>query len=217
MRISIIASLFLLLTFSGISQRMVKIIPGVGAGELKLGMTKAQVQKLLGNDFRTETYVENMRSYTSNGVDFSIDSVPQFVLDFDEAIIFNKTPKNYPVYSIFFLNGKVNFFKLSTYVSSATLSESFAIDGIKLREKSEVARKKFGKDYLTRSYGDYEGHHIHYKKGMEVVYDDGILTVVSIFAADADYAGKIARRSERVKLLFKALIDEDEYEEEEEW
>jgi hypothetical protein len=219
MRLSIIAALILLFSFGSSGQRTVKVIPGVGAGELKLGMTKAQVNKLLGTNYHTETYLENMRSYFGLGEDFAIDSVPQFVLDFDEAIIFNKTPKNYPVYSIFFLNGKVNLIKLSTYVSPDSLSKAFSVDGVRLLEKSSVAKKKFGKDFIARAYRDYEGHHIYYKRGMEATYDNGKFTVVSIFTADADYLGKIQRRSERLKFLYEALqkADEEEEEEEDEW
>jgi hypothetical protein len=181
------------------------IIPGMGVGKIQLGMTIGEVVKLLGDYHQSHGYAEEMKEFKDQGNTFAIDSIPQFIIGFDKVIVYSPSPKDYPVFNMYFKNNSLVFFTLSSYSAKDQLLAKFALDnGIRFYDKKSACLKKMGDDYYNIHYGDYDGDHVYYKKGVELTYDKGKLTCIALFKRDENFLKLIADRSEAIKKEWSA-------------
>jgi hypothetical protein len=57
-----------------------------------------------------------MRTFKSYGNNFSIDSIPQFIIGFDSAASYSGSlPENWPIYSLYFKEHHLNYITVTTY------------------------------------------------------------------------------------------------------
>lgn len=197
-------SLFLLaalFALAGLAQKNVPILitPGVGVNNIKLGMSLKQVLAQLKGDPRGYSYESQLEAFASDGT--RIDSVMQYVLGFDTCIRYDgDLPEKMPVFGLYFLKNKLNFITVTSY--SATEEQIGLVklkNGLRFHDSMEDCGKKLAKSgYLNLGYGDYSGDHYYYTLGLEMVYDEGVLTAIGIYPVTKDFKDRIAAKSEQL-------------------
>ncbi|MBI3137167.1 MAG: hypothetical protein HYZ15_01140 [Sphingobacteriales bacterium] len=198
-------SLLLLAAFfalPGFAQKNAPILitPGVGVNNIKLGMTQKQVLALLKGDPRGYSYENQLEAFASDGT--RIDSVMQFVLGFDTCIRYDgNLPEKMPVFGLYFLKDKLNFITVTSYSAPEEQIRLVKLkNGLKFHDSMEDCGKKLAKsDYLNLGYGDYSGDHYYYTLGLEMVYDEGVLTAIGIYPVTRDFKARIAAKSEELQ------------------
>ena len=175
------------------------VTPGVGIGNLKLGMTESDVIKILKSKPLERTYMAEMKNYSTTGYNFSIDSMIVFVIGFDKALDYpSKLSTIYPIYNMYFKNDSLVYFTISSYSVGVAFAKSVIINSsIRLLDREKEVLKKM-KPYMKISYGEYDDF-VYYKEGIGLSFDAQKLTSVSMFKADELYLKKIESRSEIVK------------------
>ncbi len=181
------------------------ITPGVGIGALKLGMSEQAAADLLGGDLSWKSYMGEMRSFKSYGDHFSIDSIPQFVIGFDSAASYaGSLPKNWPVYSLYFLEHRLNYITVTTYGVEKDLAKKVVLkNGIRFFDDMNKCAAKMKTPYIPIRYDGYSGDHIYYKEGLEFTYDGNKLTTIGVFPFSADFKKWIAVGSATILQAFE--------------
>jgi hypothetical protein len=190
----------LCLSVAGISQKENSLIitPGVGIGNLKLGMSEKQALAILKSEVNWTGYKEQLKSFASDGT--NIDSVIQFVIGFDSCATFSQNPENMPVFSLYFNKHRLNFITVSSYTATEEQIEKVKLsNGLALYTPMEECVAKLGDEYSPVIYGDYDGDYYYYKLGIEVVFDEGRLTSIGIFPSTPNFKTLITQKSELLK------------------
>jgi hypothetical protein len=204
----------LLLTGSlySISQKNTAIVitPGVGVNNIKMGMSEKRVTAILGEGASWSSYKEQLKVFSADGT--RVDSVMQFVLGFDSCARYDsRLPDNMPVFALYFKAHKLNFITVTSYSASPEQLKAVKIsNGLRFHTTMEVCQKKMGTDYVALGYGDYTGDHYYYKQGIEMVYDENMLTAIGIFPATPAFKKLIAAKSEKIIKEVEAVKNEDE-------
>lgn len=186
------------IAFYGHTQSPIIITPGVGVGKLKLGMSEKQAEDILKGEITWSGYRQQVRSFVEYEV--HIDSVMQFVQGFDSCGRYNNDlPESMPVFGLYFKKHKLIFITITSYSASDEHLEQVKIsNGLGFFDSMEDCIKKMGKEYLPVTYGDYTGDHYYYKKGIEMVYDEGVLRTVGIFPVVPAFKQMIADRKKKL-------------------
>ena len=203
----------LFIAFYGHTQTPIVITPGVGVGNLKLGMSEKTVQAILRGKISWSGYPEQVRSFVNYNV--RIDSVMQFVQGFDSCGRFNsELPESMPVFGLYFKNHKLVFITVTSYsASEEQLAQIKINNGLTYFDSMEDCIQKMGREYLPLSYGNYTGDHYYYKKGIEMLYDEGVLRSIGIFPAVPNYKQMIANRKKQLDQDARLYGSESEKEE----
>ncbi len=206
-------SLFFLLAFTVLSvsaqKEPIVITPGVGVNNIKLGMSEKQVTAILKGEPVGYTYADQLDAF--KGYDTHVDSVMQFVLGFDSCLRYDgELPVSMPVFGLYFKNHKLNFITITSYSATEDQLKRVRLsNGLKFHDSMEDCGKKLSRSaFLPLGYGDYSGDHYYYTLGLEMVYDENILTAIGIYPVTRDFPAKIAENSARI--LKEAGIGEDE-------
>jgi hypothetical protein len=181
------------------------ITPGVGVGPLKLGMSEAEAYKVLKGDITWMNYKQKMKVFKSYNDNYSIDSVTQFVLGFDSCASYNnKLPDGLPVFSLFFLNHKLNYIMVTSYSAPKGLIKRVVLkNGIRFYNSMAVCMAKMKSKYLAIRFDHYDGDHIYYKEGLEFTYEKKKFTALGVFTPTPDFLQKIADKSYGLKQEFE--------------
>ena len=181
------------------------VTPGVGIGNLKLGMTESDVIKILKSKPLERTYMAEMKNYSTTGYNFSIDSMIVFVIGFDKVLYYPSTLSTiYPIYNMYFKNDSLIYFTVSSYTVGVAFAKSVIINSsIRLLDREKEVLKKM-KPYMKINYGEYDDF-VYYTEGVGLSFDAQKLTSISIFKADELYLQKIESRSEIVKKEFDEM------------
>jgi hypothetical protein len=207
--------LFVLLLLTGslysFSQKISDIVitPGVGVNNIKLGMSEKQVTAILGEGASWSGYKDQLRVFSADGT--RVDSVMQFVLGFDSCARYDsRLPDNMPVFALYFKAHKLNFITVTSYSASDEQVAAVKINnGLGFYTTIDDCQKKMGTDYVALGYGDYTGDHYYYKQGIEMVYDESMLTAIGIFAPTPDFKKLVAAKSEKILKQVEAAKNED--------
>jgi hypothetical protein len=189
------------ITVTGYSQAAkpgdIVITPGVGVGTLKLGMSEAAAYKVLKGDLTWKSYKEEMNIFKGYGSNFSIDSIPQFVLGFDSCAAYgNKLPAALPVYSLYFSAHKLIYITVTTYgVPEAQAKKVVLKNGIRFFGSMAACTAKMKSKYLKVRYEGYDGDHVYYNEGLEFTYDNKKLTTIGVFTPTPDFVQKMTDKS----------------------
>lgn len=178
------------------------ITPGVGVGNLKLGMSEEEAKKILQvqeSDINWSNYNQQMEKFV--GWNIAIDSTVQFLLGFDSCARFeNNVSEVMPVFALYFKNHKLNFITVSSYVGDEDLIKLVKVNnGLTYYDSMNTCISKFGKEYLNISPGDNTADMFYYKKGIELVIDDNQVRSIGIFPALPGFKKLIADNSERLQ------------------
>lgn len=201
----LIAPLFVLL-FSdycfGQSAPAIVIKPGVGIGQLKLGMNERQARAILQmpeSDITWSSYEEQMEKFVGWGI--AVDSAVQFLIGFDSCARFeSKISDVMPVFALYFKNHKLNFIIVSSFSGKEEVIKRVKTDnGLAFYSPMSTCIKKMGKDYLNISPGEYTADMFYLNKGIELVIDSSRLRSVGIFYMMPNYKLLLAANSERLK------------------
>lgn len=189
---------FIAIAFAASSQDII-ITPGVGVGNLKLGMSEKEALEILQEEPVWSSYDQQMEKFV--GWDIAVDSTVQFIMGFDSCARFeNEAPKTMPVFALYFKNHKLNFITVSSYIGDDDLAKRVKFsNGITYYNDMDACVKKFGKDYLNISPGDNTADMFYYKKGLELVIDGNELRSVGIYPAQPTFKKQIADNSERLQ------------------
>lgn len=193
--------LALLFCFAAYSQNGDKILlkPGTGVNDLKLGMSVKEALEVLKGEPTWYSYEQQLADFTSDGS--RIDSIMQFVLGFDSCVRYSGSlPENMPVFSLYFKGGVLNFITVTSYSASDEHLKAVEIDGgLHFHDNQADCMEKLKKHpYLELAYGDYSGDHYYYTLGLEMVYDENMLTAIGIYPVTKDYKERIAARSKEL-------------------
>jgi hypothetical protein len=191
------------------AQQDIPVTAGSNCGKLKIGMTEKQVRALLGDYMKVKTYKEEMTAFWYHNRTLRMDSITQFVLGFDKCLELSDSLNNHwPVFKIFLQNDRVNCFIITSYLDDSLLVKRVLINN-KLRFNDELDKSVqfFGNDYIITPYPGYE-EYVYYKKGIQLLFDEGILKTVKIFKPDANFLKRIASRSAAIKAEFEAIDKE---------
>lgn len=188
------------------SKAPIILTPGVGIGKLKLGMSEEQARDLLGGEPTERNYTEEMESFKSS-TNFHIDSIPQFVIGFDKCLAYmGNLPEDMPVFNMYFKNDKLVYITVTTYGVDKALAKRVLMKGkIRFFDPMKLTIARMGGKYIPISYGDYSGDHVHYLDGVELTYDEKILTTIAIFKPIKNYFKMIADNSERIRREWEEL------------
>lgn len=188
----------LFIAFYGHTQTPIVITPGVGVGKLKLGMSEKQAEDILKGEITWSGYKDQVKSFVE--YDVRIDSVMQFVQGFDSCGRYNgDLPESMPVFGLYFKKHKLMFITITSYSASDEQLGLIKIsNGLTFFDSMEDCMKKMGKEYIPVSYGDYTGDHYYYKKGIEMVYDEGVLRSIGIYPVVPAFKQMIADRKKKL-------------------
>lgn len=177
------------------------LVPGVSAGKVKLGMTEAQVRRVLKGNYSVNTYAKELKDFASSSSNYHLDSIPQFVIGFDRSLTASSEAlEQAPVYNMYFLQDKLMYIGVTSYSIDSALKASVVLkDKIRFDMPQEDCMDILGDDYMPIGYGSYSGDHVYYKEGFEMTYDDGYLTFIAVFKADKDYPAKLAAKSKKLR------------------
>lgn len=172
-------------------------------------MTEKQVRALLGDDLKVKTYKEEMTSFWYHNRTLRMDSITQFVLGFDKCLELSDSLNNHwPVFKIFILNDRINCFIITSYIDDSLLAKRVLINNkLRFNDERDKCVKFFGNDYINTPYPGYE-EYVYYKKGIQLLFDEGILKTFKIFKPDPNFLKRIASRSAAIKAEFEAIDKE---------
>ncbi|MGG9972659.1 hypothetical protein ACQ33O_12770 [Ferruginibacter sp. SUN002] len=182
--------------FSYAQKNIVLIKPGESVGELKLGMSPAQTYNILKGNITWRTYQEELSIFTEYAArKISTDSLPQFIIGFDScAAYMGEAPENLPVYKLYFKNGQLIYFIITSYEPWIIPEEK------KITQKNRVGlftgvlecAEKMNSDYISLKCGDYDGEYIYYKEGIQFIFDEQIIRTICVFTPLPDYKKLVA-------------------------
>ncbi len=183
------------------------VTPGLGVGNLKLGMSEVEADKLLGGEITWKSYAEELKSFRNMGNNFAIDSMPQFIIGFDSVAVYDgKYPVSIPIYHMYFKNHQLNFITITSYGDDKALANKVRLtNGLKFGDDMDKCKKILKGHPLSIGYGDYDGDYIYYKEGFEIVYDGKKFSCISIFTKTPDFLEKIAAIRDKLMAEFEAL------------
>jgi hypothetical protein len=206
-----ITTLFLLIAFAVnlSAQNDIPVTAGRNCGKLKIGMTEKQVRDLLGNGLQVKTYKEEMTAFWYHNRTIRMDSITQFVLGFDKCLELSDSLNRYwPVFKIFLLNDKVNCMIITSYMDDSLLVKQVLVNNkLRFNDDQEKCVNYFGNGYINTPYPGYE-EYVYYKKGIQLLFDEGVLKTFKIFKPDANFLNRIASRSAIIKAEFAAIDKE---------
>ena len=211
--VTILLAVFLVLTATAQTKKPISkdiiITPGVGIGKLVLGMSTTDAVKLLGGEISWFDYKEEMKGWTASE-NMRIDSIPQFIIGFDSCMKYAKDiPDNYPIYSLYFKQGKLVFINITSYGAKAEILKKVKLkNGLKFKDAETKCLTKLGKNFMKISYGSYDDH-VYYTMGMEVSYDENKLVTIAIFKPSNTYPQQLADNSKRLLQEFEAFKSEE--------
>lgn len=201
MKKTILGLLAILLCVASFSQNDNKILitPGIGVNDLKLGMSVKEALAVLEAEPSWYSFEQQLSDFTSDGS--RIDSILQFVQGFDSCVRYSGSlPEKMPVFSLYFMDGKLNFITVTSY--SATDEHLKAVEikgGMRFHDNQGDCMEKLKKHpYVELAYGEYSGDHYYYTLGLEMIYDENKLTAIGIYPVTKDYKEKIAARSKEL-------------------
>jgi hypothetical protein len=161
------------------SQTKTTIIPGKGTGELMMGMSAEHVKGIIRANTQMRDISEEKAAFLAGG--YSIDKVSQFKIGFDSCMVVSNC-ENYPIFKIYFRNNKLVYITLSSYVSPDELTATFELDkGVPFHATKEEFTKAYGQPEEFRDMKGYDGCLIYWKDGLEVIFENDKLMVISIF------------------------------------
>lgn len=158
-----------------------EIVPGVGIGELKLGLSYREVKEILGEPVKILTCYESGIEYIQSGHDPT--ELLIFALNFDYEMTY-KSPtskSSYPVYMLYFRQDRLCYIVLSSYTHRGSL-HPFLIKG-KLGFNCNKAQMEqvLGKNYHIRRRKPYSDEFRYLDKGVSVILDEDLIKVMSIY------------------------------------
>lgn len=191
------------------AQKDIPVKAGSNCGELKIGMSEKQVRALLGNDLKVKTYKEEMMAYWYNNRTIRMDSITQFVLGFDKCLeLSDSLNRHWPVFKIYLLNDTVNCMIVTSYLDDSLLAKRVLINkNLRFNDKLKKCVQYFGKTYINTPYPGYE-EYLYYKKGIQLLFKEGILKTLIIFKPEPNFLKRIAERSAIIKAEFKEIDKE---------
>jgi hypothetical protein len=187
-----------------------RVLPGIGVGNLKLGMTIAQTKAVLKADLVWLDYMSEMKDYKSFTKKFSIDSLLEFILGFDSVARFAADAKrNLPVWTLYFKNGKLHIIGISSYLGDNEMAKKLQLsNGIKMWDLEPKDTKLMNAVFIQPQYAEYTAVNIYYTKGIELTYDENRLRFMSIFPKSPDLLNTIKNRKPVLIKEFNTITNE---------
>jgi len=189
------------------------ITSGIGVNEIKLGMSEKEVLSILKEKPQQRTYKEQLKEFYKDTTGYSIESIIPFVIGFDNCIVYeDDAPDNYPIFNLYFLNHKLNYITVTAYGIDSNLIRSFALDKeLLFYQSKESCMEYLGCNYIDLHYreDEYDGNHLYYNRGLEVIYDDQKLMVICIFTPDNDLPSKMVSKKDQLIKEFRSIDSSD--------
>lgn len=181
------------------------VTPGVGLGNLKLGMSEKQVTKLLGSKLVWYNYKKEMGEFKASSNPIAIDSQVQFVLGFDACAHYEEKPSLgvAPVYKLYFKNHKLNYFIISSYTGNKEqVLKTRMTNGMAFGDEMSALPSKMTSPYLQVFEKNYSGDYIYHENGVELIYDKEKLVVFSLFKPNKNLPQLIEKNRARLIVEF---------------
>lgn len=172
-------------------------------------MTEKQVRAILGDDLQVKTYKEEMTAFWYHNRTLRMDSITQFVLGFDKCLeLSDSLNRHWPVFKIFLLKDRVNCMIITSYLDDSLLAKQVLVNNkLRFNDEKDKCVKFFGNSYINTPYPGYE-EYVYYKKGIQLLFDEGALKTFKIFKPDANFLKRIAARASVIRAEFKAIDKE---------
>lgn len=190
-RMILFCILFLLTVFSQASHApqvaaapardMVEIIPGVGIGELKLGLSYEEVEPILGKPEKVITFGQSHNEYLRSGYDPS--KLLVFHNDFDYEMTYNseETASHYPVYMLYFKQDRLCHIVLSIYRYDSKLDPFLIDDRLGFHCSKTEMEEVLGTNYFYYKRKVHSDKFCYLDKGITVILDSDYVSFMSIY------------------------------------
>lgn len=171
-----------LLCTSPAASDSVNITPGHGVGDVLLGQPPSTVITTLGAPLKKTTFSQQRKIYLDFGINLYTNI--EFNLGFDHCFKYSKSSNKsrYPIYKIFFKDGRVSSITLSSYVYDEDFSRNATIDSsFSFYANKADMETTLGKDYFLHS--DNFGYDIYeyLDKGITALIKQGQIRTVKIY------------------------------------
>ena len=183
------------------------LTPGVGIGKVKLGMTEAQAKAVLGKDMISQNLRQVMKDFKNFNEELAIDSTSQFIIGFDKCLTVSESmQEKIPIFKLYFNKNKLVFIAVTSYGNTEDVAENHVRVGKNLRFKmtQEECEESMGTDYIKLPYNEYVDC-MYYNKGLELMYDEGILRFVGIYKPDPNFPNRIKTNSPKLRAIWDEL------------
>jgi hypothetical protein len=162
---------------------VLKVTPGEGVGELKLGMARLHVTRLLGEPLNTVDYLKEKANWENAGYD--PDQEIQFFKGFDYYLEYDCVTNvtDYPAWKVYFKNDRVVYVILSSFIFEKKRPKRVGIPpDCFFGSLKHGVRKTLGDDYFE--FVDSENNfNLHYlENGISVVLTEEKVGVMNIFS-----------------------------------
>jgi len=161
------------------------VVSGKGCGGIKLGDSYSNVVALLGEpDTDKQPFSELGYSYSAPDLIF-------FYLGIDHYIEYNNSEtvkRDYPVFRLYFNKaGKLVYFTLTSFgYSSKVYNKVSFSEGLQYFDTPSDMKKTIGKDYFIDYTDETYERYYFLRKGYELVFEEGELRAMHIFAPMSD-------------------------------
>jgi len=179
----------------------IEIKPGVGIGEILLGMTPLEVVRVLGQPALKITFDEEYRSFSEYG--YVPEEQVVFFNRFDFLLRYDKSSGQseiYPVFKLYFKNGLLKYINLSTY--GFTIDERVVLLDRPAWGDLSPTISRLG-PYKYRVLKFYDGEFFWFNKGILLISEEKKVKAIHIFnpiekkrAAEFTVFAKLLERQE---------------------
>ena len=186
----LILSLLLLLTchcalvFAQDNKYQAIIKPGEGIGEITIGRKGIEISQILGvPPVRKSTYDEEKEALIKRNLDPKTELV--FFLGFDIVVEYNiSTNKTeYPIYSLYFKDGKLIYIILSSYGYDTKKCKSFGIDSkLYFGDSPEKVKQVLGSSSYRTATRSGDALSDYFSKGISVFSASKEVRTMHIYA-----------------------------------
>jgi hypothetical protein len=177
--------LFIITKVFAFAQTETLIIPGIGIGEIKLGMTKNSIIKVMGMPIDSSNYQEHKTSLEKTGV--NTDTYIHFTIGFDKVLDYDidKTLKiKYPIYRFYLKNDTLVSLILSAFdVKKSKIKKYKTKEGIGFLSKEKKLISIMGNPTAILNSSDFLIFHdyIYFNKGVNFVAHKNKIYTIEIF------------------------------------
>ncbi len=158
------------------------LVPGQSVGMLELGMTRKEVQALIGVSGTHRTFSQEHTNYKSMG--YTPEDELVFFAGFDESLQFDTQNKKHliPLYKAFFKNDRLVYAILTTYAGFKVSGQTFTVEGLPaFHAKGRPILQHLG-PYHFRPARGYDGEYYFLDRGVEFTLENGKVTVIDLFS-----------------------------------
>lgn len=164
-----------------------QIQAGVGIGDIRLGMTYAEVEAILQIQPIGEQNFEEAWASFEACCNYNPHDLLMFQIGFDRELEYTQSEKMfYPIFKLYFLNDQLVYIILSTYVYPMQICEKFSCDkAVGFGSSMEEIEAVFGKhdeiDISEHTNTWYDGDFRYLRHGITFTLSEDKTTAIDLF------------------------------------